>query len=73
VQYSSNGTSWSTVPGLTVGEAGTIWTADFTSTSARYFRVTFTASGSNRRVGVREFESYGAIGGLGQGETTTTW
>ena len=72
VQYSSDGSSWSSVPSLSVTEAGTTWTADFTATSARYFRVTFTASGSTRRVGVFEFSSYAPFS-LGTGAFRTQW
>jgi hypothetical protein len=76
VQYSADGSSWSGVPGLSVNSSGSgnnqVWTADFTATGARYFRVTFTASGSNNRVSVEEFQSYGSTS-MGQGSFTTTW
>ena len=72
---SSNGTSWSSLSVTGDGDnSDDTWT--FTvSTSARYVRATFTASGSSRQVSVREFEAYSATGGTptftNDGEFTT--
>jgi len=77
IESSPNGTSWSAVSGLTVTESPSkTWTADFNDTTARYFRAVLTASGSNNRVSVEEFESYNTATGsvtLGAGDFTTTW
>ena len=76
VQYSSDGSSWTTVPGLSVSTSGSgdgeTYTANFTGTSARYFRVTFTSTASNQRVAVDELRSYGTSG-FGTGAFTTQW
>jgi len=78
IQSSSDGSSWTTVSGLSVTESpAKTWTADFTATSARYFRGVFTASASNQRVSVQEFESYDtSVSGVsldGEGTFTTAW
>jgi hypothetical protein len=76
VQSSPDGSTWTAVPGLTVTSSGSgdnqTWTADFTATVARYFRVTFTSTAGNQRVSVEESESYGGSG-LGEGAFTTSW
>lgn len=78
IQYSSDGSSWSTVPGLTVTESPTkTWTCGFTATSARYFRGVFTASGSSRKVSVEEFQVYDTTAASltldGNGTFSTAW
>jgi len=78
VEYSSDASSWTTVPSLTGDgdNSDTTWTFTFTATSARYFRGVFTASGSNRRVSVYEFEASSSSGGTSisqDGVVTTTW
>lgn len=76
VEYSSNGSSWTGVSGLSVSSTGSgdnqVFTANFTSTSARYFRATFTASASNKKVSVDESQSYGAST-FGIGTFTSQW
>ncbi len=78
VESSDNGSSWATVPGLTHDgdTSDTTWTIDFTSTSDQYYRAVFTASGSNKKVHVNEFESYDSSGSPAitqDGEFTTAW
>lgn len=79
VEYSSDGSSWNTVPSLTGDgdNSDTTWTFTFTSTSDRYFRAVFTASGVNKKVSVYEFEASNDPGGnptISQdGAVTTTW
>lgn len=77
IESSSDGSSWSTVSGLSVTESPSkTWTADFTDTTARYFRAVLTASGSGKRVSVEEFESYNTANqsvSLDTGDFVTTW
>lgn len=76
VEYSSDAASWSSVSGLTTSTTGSgdnqTYTADFSSASARYFRVTFTASGASQKVGVDESRAYASTG-LGVGTVSTQW
>ena len=76
VQYSSDASSWTAVPSLSVSTSGSgdnqTYTANFTATSARYFRVTFTSVASNQRVAVDELRSYG-IAAFGTGTFSTLW
>jgi hypothetical protein len=59
LEYSDDGSSWTAVSGLSVVESPSkTWTCDFTSTSRRYFRATFTASASNRKVSVEEMRNF---------------
>lgn len=78
VQYSDNGSSWTSVSGLSVVESPSkTWTANFTSASHRYFRATFTASGSGDEVRVQEQQHYNTVGGSvgidGSGTYATSW
>jgi hypothetical protein len=78
IEYSSDGSSWSTVPGLSVVESpAKTWTCDFDATSARYFRGVFTASGSSRKVSVEEFQAYDTTAASvtldGNGTFSTSW
>ena len=60
LEYSTDGSSWTDVPDL-AGDGDNsdrTWTFTFTATSARYFRVVLTSSGSGSRVSVEEFKSY---------------
>ena len=78
IQYSDDGSSWTTVSGLSVVESPSkTWTATFTASSHRYFRAVFTASGSSKKVRVNELESYNTASGsvtfTGAGDYTTQW
>lgn len=74
IESSSDASVWTTVSGLTVTENGKTWTADFTSTSARYFRALFTDVPSNKRAKVKELESFFSSSiTLGKGTYTTQW
>jgi len=78
IQYSSDGTSWNTVSGLSVVESpDKTWTANFTAIGRRYFRAVFTASGASHRVSVEEMESYNTSSGSitldDTGEFSTSW
>ena len=78
VDYSDNGSTWTAVSGLSVVESPSkTWTADFTSTSHRYFRAVFTASGSSKKVEVEEQQHYNTASGTttftGSGDYTTQW
>ena len=75
IQFSSNGSSWSTASGLSVVESPSkTWTATFTAASYRYARALFPSSGSSKKVSVNEMQSYNAsISALGAGEVTTSW
>jgi len=78
IQWSTDGSSWTTVSGLSVTESpAKTWTCTFTAASKRYFRGVFTASGSQQRVSVEEFESYDtSSSGLtltDEGTFTTAW
>jgi hypothetical protein len=76
VEYSDNGSTWTAVSDLAITEDGKDWTCDFTSTSHRYMRVTFTAS-SSKKVEVDEMHSYNTAAGTAtitdDGEVTTEW
>ena len=73
--YSDDGSSWTTYPGLTVVESpAQTWTLSFTAAAHRYARATFTASASNKKVSVKEMESYNRLpSALGAGAVTTQW
>jgi hypothetical protein len=78
LEYSDNGSSWTSVSGLTVVESPSkTWTCAFTSTSHRYFRATFTASGSSRRVSVEEMRHFNTANQTVSfdepGDYSTTW
>jgi Tfp pilus assembly protein PilX len=78
VEYSDNGSTWTAVSGLSVVESPSkTWTSNFTSTSHRYFRVVFTASGSGDKVRVKEQQHYNTASGTvsinGSGDYTTSW
>ena len=79
LESSSDGSSWSALSGLTGdgNNADSTWTFDFTATSARYFRATFTASSGSSRVSVEEFQSYNtsnaAVSLTNDGEFGTSW
>jgi Tfp pilus assembly protein PilX len=76
VQYSDDGSAWTSVAGLTVTEPSSkVWHADFTAASHRYFRVTYTI-GSSKKGQVKELQSYGGSGSVtfsDDGEVTTEW
>ena len=79
LQSSPDNSNWSSLSGLTGDGDDTDkdWTFNFTDTTARYFRATFTASGSGVRVSVDEFETYDTADQtltIDQGGAfTTTW
>jgi Tfp pilus assembly protein PilX len=75
IEYSDNGTSWTTISGQSVIESPSkTWTATFSATSHRYFRASLTASASNKKPEVDEMECYNSsVSALGQGEATTQW
>ena len=74
IESSSDGSSWSTVSGLSVTESpAKTWTCDFTAATQRYFRAVFTASGSSKKVSVYEYQSYNTAPSLGQGAVGTQW
>jgi hypothetical protein len=74
IEWSDNGTSWTTANGLSVVESPSkTWTATFTAASHRYFRASVSAS-SSKKPSVKEMEDYNsAISSLGTGEASTTW
>ncbi len=76
VDWSNDGSSWSAVSGLSVVESPSqTWTADFTSSSHRYFRAVFNAA-SSKKPSVEEMESYNTANQtvtLGRGDVTTQW
>jgi hypothetical protein len=74
VESSADGSTWTTVPGLSVVESpAQTWTANFTTTSTRYLRTVFNNVPANQTAGAKEFESYNASLTLGQGAVTTQW
>ena len=76
VESSTDASTWTTVSGLSVVESpAKRWTANFSSTSARYFRARFTSVPSNKRASVQELESYNTSGAvtLGKGTFRTQW
>lgn len=74
VEYSDDGSSWSTPSGHTVVESPSkTWTATFTATSHRYFRASVSAA-SSKKPAVQEMECYDTtISALGQGEAARSW
>ena len=66
IEYSPDDTGWTVVPDLSKNASA----ATFTPTSARYFRLRVTSSGSTD-VAIEELRMY--EGGLGQGEFSTSW
>ena len=59
VEYSSDGSSWTTAPALSAIESPSkTWHMAFTATSARYFQAKFTSVSSGQRASVKEFEAY---------------
>ncbi len=75
VEYSDNGSTWSTPSGHSVSHSGKTWTVTFTGTSHRYFRANISAS-SSKKPSVKELESYNTAADtvtLGQGDVTTRW
>lgn len=75
IQWSDDGSSWTTVSGLSVTESPSkTWTATFTETTHRHFRAVFTASGGSKKVAVKEQQHYNASGlTLGAGTYSDTW
>lgn len=75
IERSSDNSSWTTASGLSVTESPSkTWTCTFTEASYRYWRATFTASGSSRKVAVQEMQDYNStLSSLGTGEVSTTW
>ncbi len=75
IERSSDNSSWTTASGLSVTESPSkTWTCTFTEASYRYWRATFTASGSSRKVAVQEMQDYNnTLSSLGTGEVSTTW
>lgn len=74
VEYSSNGSSWTTVPGLSAIESPSkTWQVAFSATSAQYFRVKFTDVNSGKKPNIKEWESY-ASSTFSQGTSySTSW
>ncbi len=73
VEYSTNDSTWTTVPSLSKVESPSkTWLIAFTATSARYFRATFTSVDSSKQASVKEYELYGAST-YGSGPLTTQW
>ena len=75
IEWSSDNSSWTTASGLSVIESPSkTWTCSFTEVSYRYWRATFTASGSTRKVSVKEAQHYNStLSSLGTGEVSTAW
>ena len=78
IQYSDDGSSWTTASGLSVVESPSkTWTCDFTATSHRYFRAVFTASGGSHKVSVQEMRDYNTANATvavdGYGNYNTSW
>ncbi len=75
IEYSNDNAAWTTPGGISIIESpNKTWTATFAGISHRYFRATFTASGSNNRVSVKEMQSYNSsITALGAGTTSLAW
>ena len=76
INYSDNGSSWTTVSGLSVTESpAKTWTATFTGSSHRYFHSEFTSVPSGKAAAVKEMESYNTAAAptLGTGDFTTQW
>ena len=75
IEQSDDNASWSTPGGLSVIESPVkTWTATFTAASHRYVRAVLTASGSSRKVSVKEMQSFdSALSALGNGSVTTAW
>lgn len=75
IERSSDNSSWTTASGLSVTESPSkTWTCTFTEAAYRYWRATFTASGSSRKVAVQEMQDYNStLSSLGTGEVSTTW
>jgi len=75
IEYSDNGSSWTSVSGLSVDEDDDTWTADFTAASHRYFRASMSVS-SSKKAEVKEMESYNTASAslsLSRGDVTTQW
>jgi hypothetical protein len=75
IEWSDDGSSWTTAAGLDVDEDGETWTATFTAAAHRYSRASLT-SGSSKKAEVQEMQSYNTAGGsvsLDTGELTTQW
>lgn len=73
IEWSDDGSSWTTASGLSVSASGKTWTSTFISASHRYFRASLSAS-SGKKPSVKEMESYNStLSALGAGEVTTQW
>jgi hypothetical protein len=77
VEWSDDNSAWSTPSNLSVVETTSKkWTATFDAMAHRYIRLTFTASGSSRKVSVDEWYSYhtaSRTATLSHGDFTTSW
>jgi Tfp pilus assembly protein PilX len=73
IEWSDDGAVWNAPTGLAVSNSGKTWTANFGSTSHRYFRSRFTGVPSGRKAAVKESESYNISISLATGDVTTVW
>lgn len=73
IEYSTNGSSWTSAGASVVESPSKTWTATFSSASYRYFRASVSAA-SSKKPSVKEMECYSsAISALGDGEMTSQW
>jgi hypothetical protein len=73
IEFSDDGSAWTTVSGQSVVESGDDWIATFPETSHRYFRAFFFDVDPTKPVRVRELETYNSsVSSLGSAPTTTS-
>ncbi len=74
VEYSDNGSTWTSISGATVTQSPSkTWNATFSPISHRYFRASFTGVGSSKKAAVDEMRSYNTTISLSTGDITSQW